>query len=228
MSGDPGVRRLQGQGQSRRGHPLPQHPRDFHQGSGDRGPVHRESDPADRPALPGGRGHLRQAGAGDHPGKGRSAAVGPGPAKRDQRDQRRDQPPPLKTDPLQKEPPLRQRGPSASGLSGGHPAGPGEGENGGEAGWEGEGKEKEEKEVKLPPFFYHKYPALKNRLCHRMREYNKTMDEIEMMEKNNQAIVIRPQKPLVVDRIEQNIKKLTDLYEEGYYCAEAVFSAVNL
>ena len=53
-------------------------------------------------------------------------------------------------------------------------------------------------------------------------------DEIEMMEKNNQAIVIRPQKPLVVDRIEQNIKKLTDLYEEGYYCAEAVFSAVNL
>ena len=90
------------------------------------------------------------------------------------------------------------------------------------------GYRKEEKEVKLPPFFYHKYPALKNRLCHRMREYNKTMDEIEMMEKNNQAIVIRPQKPLVVDRIEQNIKKLTDLYEEGYYCAEAVFSAVNL
>lgn len=46
---------------------------------------------------------------------------------------------------------------------------------------------RKEEEVKLPPFFYHKYPALKNRLYHRMREYNKTMDEIEMMEKNNKA-----------------------------------------
>jgi len=32
--------------------------------------------------------------------------------------------------------------------------------------------------------------------------------------------VIRPQKPVVVDRIERDIKKLTELYEEGYRCAE--------
>ena len=31
---------------------------------------------------------------------------------------------------------------------------------------------------------------------------------------------IRPQKPVVVDRIERDIKKLTELYEEGYRCAE--------
>ena len=90
------------------------------------------------------------------------------------------------------------------------------------------GYRKDEKEMKLPSFFYRKYPALRNRLCHRMREYNKAMDEIESMEKNSRAIVIRPQKPLEVGRIEQNIKKLTDLYEEGYQCAESVFSGINL
>ena len=31
--------------------------------------------------------------------------------------------------------------------------------------------------------------------------------------------VIRPQKPVTVDRIERDIRKLTDLYEEGYACA---------
>ena len=90
------------------------------------------------------------------------------------------------------------------------------------------GYRKDEKEMKLPSFFYRKYPALRNRLCHRMCEYNKAMDEIESMEKNSRAIVIRPQKPLEVGRIEQNIKKLTDLYEEGYQCAESVFSGINL
>ena len=35
--------------------------------------------------------------------------------------------------------------------------------------------------------------------------------------------VIRPQKPIVVDRIERDVKKLTDLYEEGYACAAEFF-----
>jgi predicted patatin/cPLA2 family phospholipase len=34
--------------------------------------------------------------------------------------------------------------------------------------------------------------------------------------------VIRPENPVVVDRIEKNIKKLEDLYQEGYECARKV------
>ena len=36
-------------------------------------------------------------------------------------------------------------------------------------------------------------------------------------------MVIRPEKPMEVDRIETDIKKLTDLYEEGYACVKKMF-----
>ena len=39
------------------------------------------------------------------------------------------------------------------------------------------------------------------------------------MEEAGEITVIRPQKPVMVDRIERDIRKLTDLYEEGYACA---------
>lgn len=87
---------------------------------------------------------------------------------------------------------------------------------------------KEEKDIKLPSFLYRKYPALRDQFCRRAHEYNRTLDEIESMEKNNEVIVIRPQKPMEVDRIEQDTKKLTGLYEEGYLCAESVFSNIEL
>lgn len=43
---------------------------------------------------------------------------------------------------------------------------------------------------------------------------------VERMEEEGDILVIRPQKPVVVDRIERDIQKLTDLYEEGYECAK--------
>ena len=35
-------------------------------------------------------------------------------------------------------------------------------------------------------------------------------------------VLIRPEKPLEVDRIEQDVEKLTDLYNQGYECARKV------
>lgn len=43
------------------------------------------------------------------------------------------------------------------------------------------------------------------------------------MEDEGKIVVIRPQKPVVVDRIERDIQKLTDFYQEGYECAKAIF-----
>ena len=42
------------------------------------------------------------------------------------------------------------------------------------------------------------------------------------MEDEGKIIVIRPLKPVVVDRIEKNVRKLTEFYEEGYVCAQAL------
>jgi predicted patatin/cPLA2 family phospholipase len=46
---------------------------------------------------------------------------------------------------------------------------------------------------------------------------------VERMEEEGNITVIRPRKPVVVDRIERDIHKLTDLYEEGYECAKQKF-----
>ena len=46
---------------------------------------------------------------------------------------------------------------------------------------------------------------------------------IEAMEERGELIVIRPQKPIEVDRMERDTNKLLALYEEGYEEARKVF-----
>ena len=56
------------------------------------------------------------------------------------------------------------------------------------------------------------------------KRYNETLDFLEQLEREKKVILIRPEKPLEVDRIEQDVTKLTDLYNQGYECARKVFS----
>lgn len=81
------------------------------------------------------------------------------------------------------------------------------------------GYRKESKDIKIPSFFYRKYPKIREALSRRCRIYNEQLELTERMEDAGEIVVIRPQKPIVVDRIERDIRKLTDLYEEGYACA---------
>jgi predicted patatin/cPLA2 family phospholipase len=48
------------------------------------------------------------------------------------------------------------------------------------------------------------------------------LELVERLEKEGKIIVIRPEKPIVVGRMETSVKKLTDLYEQGYACAKKV------
>lgn len=75
--------------------------------------------------------------------------------------------------------------------------------------------------TKVPPFIYRKYPRLRAAINRRSILYNEQLALVERLEDAGELTVIRPQKPIVVDRIEKNIGKLTDLYEEGYACADA-------
>ncbi len=81
------------------------------------------------------------------------------------------------------------------------------------------GYRKEAKDIHIPSFFYRKYPKMREALSCRCRVYNEQLEMVERMEEAGEIIVIRPQKPVMVDRIERDIQKLTDLYEEGYACA---------
>jgi len=57
-------------------------------------------------------------------------------------------------------------------------------------------------------------------LSHRTEEYNKQLDLIERMENWGEVIVIRPEKPLEVGRITEDVAKLERLYEEGFQLGE--------
>ncbi len=88
------------------------------------------------------------------------------------------------------------------------------------------GYRKKEKEFNLPFFIYRKYPFLRDALKQRSIAYNQQLEMIESLENKGQIIVIRPEKPIVVDRMERNIFKLTDLYNEGYSCAERILNVM--
>ncbi len=84
------------------------------------------------------------------------------------------------------------------------------------------GYRKPQKPTSVPPFFYRKYPQLRDAIRHRNTLYNEQIDRVEHLEEQGELVVIRPLQPITVDRMERNTQKLLDLYNEGYQCASAV------
>ena len=64
-----------------------------------------------------------------------------------------------------------------------------------------------------------KYPHLQEAMRNRNAVYNRTMELFESLEASGEAIVIRPENPIEVGRMEKDTAKLTALYEEGYHQA---------
>ena len=84
------------------------------------------------------------------------------------------------------------------------------------------GYRKSTRDVPVPSFIYKQYPRLRVALRNRNKLYNQQLELVERLEKEGKIIVIRPEKPIVVGRMETSVKKLTDLYEQGYACAKKV------
>ena len=87
-----------------------------------------------------------------------------------------------------------------------------------------QGYRKNSKDIRIPSFVYRKYPRLREALSRRCAVYNEQLEMVERMEDEGQIIVIRPLKPVAVNRIEKDVQKLTEFYQEGYECARALFS----
>ena len=84
------------------------------------------------------------------------------------------------------------------------------------------GYRKSTKKMPVPSFIYKKYPRLRVALRNRNKLYNEQLELVERLEEEGKIIVIRPEKPIVVERMETSVKKLTDLYNQGYECARKV------
>lgn len=86
------------------------------------------------------------------------------------------------------------------------------------------GYRKKDKDFHLPGFIYKKYPAIREQLKLRYKNYNKVLDYIDQLEQQGIATVIRPINPIKVGRTEQNVEHLEQLYQEGYTLAAAPFA----
>ena len=84
------------------------------------------------------------------------------------------------------------------------------------------GYRKSVKEVMVPRFIYKEYPRLRVALRNRNKIYNEQLELVERLEDEGKIVVIRPEEPIVVGRMETNVRKLTDLYMQGYACAKKV------
>lgn len=84
------------------------------------------------------------------------------------------------------------------------------------------GYRKKEGKTPVLKLFYRKYPLLQKAIARRNATYNRTLEMIERLEDEGRIIVIRPDKPIQVGRMEKDTDKLRALYEEGYSIAEAL------
>jgi len=66
-----------------------------------------------------------------------------------------------------------------------------------------------------------RYPALRRALRERHLRYNACLERLAELEEHGQAFVLRPVKPLAVDRLERDRNKLEALYRQGYEEAAA-------
>ncbi len=70
---------------------------------------------------------------------------------------------------------------------------------------------------------YAKYPKVYERMKERDKQYNRTLDYLDEMEKEGKVFIIRPKRKSEVGRVERDRSKLDALYEEGYRDAEECY-----
>lgn len=73
---------------------------------------------------------------------------------------------------------------------------------------------------------YKKYPKFIETLANRHINYNRTLDELGVMEKRGEVFIIRPGSPVNISRLEKNVDKLKALYDEGYHDAKEQYNAL--
>lgn len=84
------------------------------------------------------------------------------------------------------------------------------------------GYRKPEGGVFVPSLFYCRYPALRKAIKRRNALYNEQISFVEQQEMEGKLVVIRPERPIEVGRMERDTSKLLKLYDEGYALASEV------
>lgn len=73
---------------------------------------------------------------------------------------------------------------------------------------------------------YRKYPKFIKAMEERHIHYNRTLDELGVMEKEGSVFILRPKTPVTIGRLEKDVDKLTALYQQGYEDAKEQFENI--
>lgn len=73
---------------------------------------------------------------------------------------------------------------------------------------------------------YRKYPKFVKAMEERHIQYNRTLDELGVMEKEGSVFILRPKTPVTIGRLEKDVDKLTALYQQGYDDAKEQFENI--
>lgn len=74
---------------------------------------------------------------------------------------------------------------------------------------------------------FKQYPYFVEAMENRHIRYNKTLDDLQQLEKEGKIFIIRPSKPVTISRVEKNKEKLMELYLEGYQDAKDSYEALR-
>lgn len=83
-------------------------------------------------------------------------------------------------------------------------------------------RKKESRATALLRMIYRKYPNMVKSFLERSERYNETLDELELLEKDGKAFIIRPRSSLKVARMENDPEKLRKVYDEALQQMEDV------
>lgn len=77
------------------------------------------------------------------------------------------------------------------------------------------GYRKKENTMFFPKWFYKNYPLIVRAFEERNQNYNRQLDLCESLEKEGNAIIIRPKRPMALSGVERNMKEILHFYEDG-------------
>ncbi len=75
--------------------------------------------------------------------------------------------------------------------------------------------------------YFSPLPRLRRALSDVPERYNRMQEEMDQLEAEGRIFILRPKNPVTVSRVEQDIHKLTALYEEGRRVGEESLSALE-
>lgn len=75
--------------------------------------------------------------------------------------------------------------------------------------------------------FFGKYPKLAERLLHRHTNYNESVENLKKSEHAGKTFVIRPSRPIDINRMEKNPDRLQEVYDLGRQDGEACLAELK-